>query len=176
MLFDILSICKGGGYRYCRTNPPHPRANSKGLYPLHRVLAENKLGRLLEPGEVVHHKNEDKTDDTTENLEPKTQSKHTSDHKTVPCLNYTCRCGNTFTLKPHALRLRLKRSRDGVIYCSHSCGARFTKLEANPYCKCGQPKRPGQWNCKDCHAAHRRQYIEKQKLRNGESNTLASGV
>jgi hypothetical protein len=35
---------------------------------LHRVVAELKLGRKLNPGEVVHHKNENKRDASPENL------------------------------------------------------------------------------------------------------------
>lgn len=68
VLFEILSVCKGGGYRYCRTSPKHPKANSKGLYHLHRVLMENKLGRLLRDDEDVHHKDEDKSNDSIDKI------------------------------------------------------------------------------------------------------------
>lgn len=79
-MFKIISICKGGGYRYCRTDPPHPRANAKGLYPLHRVLVENRLGRLLEPGEVVHHGDHNKQNDDPANLELMLNADHSRQH------------------------------------------------------------------------------------------------
>jgi hypothetical protein len=40
------------------------------------------LGRKLSPNEVVHHKNEDYTDDRIENLEVMTRSEHMKLHRT----------------------------------------------------------------------------------------------
>jgi hypothetical protein len=121
-MFTILSVCKGGGYRYCRTDPPHPKANAKGLYPLHRVLLENKLGRLLADGEIAHHNDEDKSNDTEGNILLQTRPDHSRLHMTVESIECECPvCGKKFNLKPYALRLRQRR-RDGAPCCSRSCG------------------------------------------------------
>ena len=43
----------------------------KGSYKvvyLHRAIAEQIIGRKLNPGEVVHHKDEDKTNNSPDNL------------------------------------------------------------------------------------------------------------
>lgn len=127
MLFKIISTCKGGGYMYCRTIPIHPKANSKGLYPLHRVLMENKLNRLLKKNEDVHHKNENKNDNYIGNLEVLTKSEHSKIHnKVVPLIKCTCsNCNKIFELKPHLYRLRIKRAKNNKFCCSRSCSARY---------------------------------------------------
>ena len=125
VMFRILSTCKGGGYRYCRTDPPHPRRNAKGLYPLHIVLVENKIGRLLTIGEEVHHIDEDKTNDDPGNLELTTKREHARHHaleRAPDPIPLKCpECCEEFSLLPHDLRRRVKRNKAGVAFCSQSC-------------------------------------------------------
>jgi hypothetical protein len=79
---------KGGTYRHgegyiYEYAPDHPAAkNAKGYVLQHRLVMEQKLGRLLEPGEIVHHLNEVKNDNRPENLEIHTRSGHAVHHKT----------------------------------------------------------------------------------------------
>lgn len=124
-LFKIVSVCRGGGYRYARTIPLHPKANANGLYPLHRVLMENRLGRLLNPREVVHHKDEDRTNDLVANLEVMTQSEHAAHHaKDLPMIKFNCpKCGELSTVEERFYRLRAKRNKNGV-FCSKACAAK----------------------------------------------------
>ncbi len=49
-------------------------------YKRSRVLMQLKLNKILEMWEIVHHKNEEKTDDRIENLEVIDVSVHNSNH------------------------------------------------------------------------------------------------
>ena len=66
-------LWKGGrftdahGYIYVHT-PYHPRANQHGYVYEHRLVMEKELGRFLKKEELVHHKNQIKTDNRVENL------------------------------------------------------------------------------------------------------------
>lgn len=65
----------------------------------HRVVAEEKLGRALEKGEIVHHIDGNKQNNDPSNLEVTTQSKHVGLHlrKFETCTVEGC-------LSPHVAR------------------------------------------------------------------------
>lgn len=58
---------------YC---PMHPKANTWGYVYEHRIIAEFLLGRLLETGEHVHHKDGCRWNNTPDNLEVMTNQEH----------------------------------------------------------------------------------------------------
>lgn len=55
------------GYVYVK-KPEHPRSNKKGYVAEHILVSEQKIGRYLELGEVVHHINGTRDDNRPENV------------------------------------------------------------------------------------------------------------
>jgi len=124
---EICGVCKSGGYKYAHTVPLHPRSNSKGLYPLHRVLMENMLEKYLTYNEIVHHKDGNTQNNNLDNLEVLTRSEHTRLHcpptPTTDCECFFCR--KPMHLTSREWRLRTRRNKSGHIFCSISCGTKY---------------------------------------------------
>ena len=75
---------KGGtkstkGYWYVK-RPGHHRAMKNGYVKWADLVLEEKLGRKLLSHEIAHHVNEDKTDDSPDNLEVMDLVKHSKHH------------------------------------------------------------------------------------------------
>ena len=70
-----LAVVKCGEYLRVFA-PEHPNASKQGYVLEHRVVAEQKIGRRLKRGEVVHHIDGNRSNNTTENLEVLTDSQH----------------------------------------------------------------------------------------------------
>ncbi len=95
---------------------------------------EQKLGRLLEPGEHVHHKNGDKLDNSLDNLELVTNIEHARKHvsqtvgkykRSKPCVMLTCSwCGCSFLRVQYRVNARLKRGQTNF-FCNKSHQVKF---------------------------------------------------
>ena len=112
-----LALDKTLGYQYFM-DKDHPLASKIGRVYYHRHVASIARGSWLTEGEVVHHKNEDKLDNSPENLEIITQAEHSYLHKPRERRPHPCeQCG-----KP-TLNKR---------FCSYRCSQLSTRRVARP--------------------------------------------
>lgn len=77
---------KMGNY-LCEFAPGHPRATEEGYVYTHVLVAEQNLGRYLKSEECVHHIDEDKYNNSPENLMVfKSLADHSAFHKGVEAI------------------------------------------------------------------------------------------
>lgn len=118
-----------GDYNYALV-PEHPKSTKNGYVLEHRIIVENKIGRLLTSKEIVHHVNGLKKDNRPENLEVLSSNSehgklHQKDAKTkyakLKCpyckQNFERRAGNTFLYKGSQ-----------ATFCSRHCNGKFKTL------------------------------------------------
>lgn len=94
-------------YRYIYT-PEHPNATKDGYVFEHRLVMEEKLGRILDKKELVHHKNGDSLDNRPENLEVVSKSQHVKNHFRA--------VKDVVILKKEIKRLKLILDENGIKY------------------------------------------------------------
>lgn len=71
-----------GGYIYEHC-PTHRLCNQWGYVAQHRMISEDLIGRPLRKGEVVHHRDEVRTNNAPDNLEVMTKSAHHQHHALI---------------------------------------------------------------------------------------------
>ena len=95
------------GYVLIRVGKEHHLADVRGYAYEHRIIAEQKLDRRLRIGELIHHINNDRTDNRPENLKiVGNNAEHLVYHRKYfgrrfpgeknPVLECRCGCGMTF--------------------------------------------------------------------------------
>lgn len=117
------------GYVYVRI-PEHPRATSTGYVYEHQLVAENKLGRMLNPDEVVHHLDHNRKNNSPENLLVMTNSEHARLHAketTRLVMKLRCpECGRVFYREKRKTHLAIKKKL-GTTFCSRRCRGSFSR-------------------------------------------------
>jgi hypothetical protein len=87
----------------------------------HRAVVEESIGRPLDSSEIVHHVDENKTNNELDNLEVMSNSEHARHHARKPTLiDLTCgMCHNTF--QKNLSKYNYAIAQGWHVYCSRSC-------------------------------------------------------
>lgn len=101
------------GYVLLRVGIGHHLADVRGYAYEHRVVAEEKLGRRLLPGEIVHHLDENRQNNDPANIEVVGSIlEHKTHHR-----------------KPGSKYARVPGRPNETINCACGCGAKIEKFD-----------------------------------------------
>ena len=99
-MWNIEKLVSKGDYTYAVVRD-HPNRTKLDYVFEHRVLMENKLGRLLLSTEIVHHIDGNKKNNSIENLEVMASKEHNRQHTSSRgkkmCLLKCPECNELFT-------------------------------------------------------------------------------
>lgn len=97
-MWNVEKIVNKGDYKYAIVRD-HPNRTKNNYVLLHRVIVENHIGRVLTNDEIVHHKDENKSNNDISNLEIMDIITHGRLHNATgrTMVNLTCpNCSNSF--------------------------------------------------------------------------------
>lgn len=97
----------------------------------HHIVWWKNTGELPDEDEVIHHINEDKTDNRFENLEKKKNDEHSYDHHfnnvTRTMLGFCLECSD-FVYKDFR-NCYLNKSGGWGLFCGRSCGGKYSRKD-----------------------------------------------
>lgn len=105
--------------------PNHELATKSGKVYMHRYVMAKHLGRYLTTDEVVHHIDEDRTNNDLSNLELMNATEHAKHHlQTVERTEVACtNCGKIF----ERTERQINKSISGNLFCSKKCNKMYVR-------------------------------------------------
>ena len=133
-MWTIKKIINSKKITLCSIEENHPNVQKHGYIPLHRIIVENNINRVLSSIEIVHHINGNNKDNCIENLQIVSRSEHAKIHamksnnlniksaeiKLIKCKN----CGLELKIPVSIIRMDKIYKRKNK-FCSHSCSIKY---------------------------------------------------
>lgn len=118
---SLPRVIASNGYVLIRVGKNHHLSDVRGYAYEHRLVAEEVVGRRLEPGEIVHHLNGNKQDNSPDNIKVCSSiAEHLAHHRIRadlrkpgqenPLVRCLCGCGKQFRRYDSAGRPRVYQS------------------------------------------------------------------
>ncbi len=165
-------VCFIEGYRAYAV---HYDSGKKTTVLEHRELMEKFIGRKLLSNEHVHHKDENKLNNSIDNLEILTAADHAAHHNpTEPMMKLVCvYCNNKFERIPYRERSERKRGKFGP-FCSRVCSGKYFSQDTTGDFSLGKARKVSGRKPKDgIHASKKLTYdilvSIRNRIANGES-------
>ena len=116
---------KNGPYELVVAPQDYPGMKYRGRYCYeHHLVYWQSHGILPGPGEVIHHINEDRRDNSISNLELMDGGEHTGNHhRVLPTMIPCSQCEKLVAIRPSMYRYRSKCGQKHF-YCNRSCMGR----------------------------------------------------
>ena len=116
-----------GRFRVYR--PDYPRAYKNGYALRAHVVYWLETGEVHPCGTVLHHKNDDRTDDRFENLDMMTHGEHTTYHKIKPLIQLKCKnCNQSFGRHRWYINQYIRRYGHKPQTCCRTCDISYRWL------------------------------------------------
>lgn len=122
---------KNGDYILVIAPDDYPGKRYRGRYCYeHYLVYWRTHGVLPKPNETIHHKNENKHDNSPDNLELRTRGNHTAMHgreRGITMVELRCpTCGKLFTRQKR--QTHFATSRSNRTFCCRKCAGKFNHL------------------------------------------------